>query len=208
MSRTIAVVTCSTRRPRLNPFVSAYVHQILAAAAASTSPSVSVELLDLADQALPLYDEPAVPAKLPPADPTPHYAHQHTRAWSATARRYDAFVFVTPQYNWSIPASLKNALDYLFHEWTGKPAAIVTYGTRGGVKAADHLRTVLLGLRMSPVPTSVALLAHEIDIAACEQRGSLPSDLVDAWRLAGQEDNINALFSQLLKALHPDDSEP
>ncbi|KAI0629099.1 flavoprotein-like protein [Trametes polyzona] len=193
MSRTIAVVTCSTRRPRLNPFVSAYVHQVLAAAAASTSPSVSVDLLDIADQALPLYDEPAVPATLPATDPTTHYAHQHTRAWSATVRRYDAFVFVTPQYNWSVPASLKNAPDYLFHEWVSKPAAI----------AADHLRTILLGLRMSPIPTSVALLTHDADIADCEQRGALPPALLDAWRLAGQEHNLDALFAQLLKALHP-----
>lgn len=64
---------------------------------------------------------------------------------------------MTPQYNWSIPASLKNALDYLYFEWKGKPAGIVSYGSRGGGKAADHLRGVLTGLRMRVVTTAPGL---------------------------------------------------
>ncbi|KAJ5547581.1 hypothetical protein N7513_004815 [Penicillium frequentans] len=153
----VAIVTCSTRTPRLNPTITQYIYDVLASdptipTRKATSPSntdispdtdprhITLSILDLAAQSLPLYDENVIPASLPPTDPTPHYSKEHTRAWSKVVRQYDAFIFVTPQYNWSIPASLKNALDYLFFEWRGKPAAIVSYGSRGGGKAAEHLR--------------------------------------------------------------------
>ncbi|KAJ5650853.1 uncharacterized protein N7484_004576 [Penicillium longicatenatum] len=129
----VAIVTCSTRIPRLNPTITQYIHDVLASdptipTRKATSPSsdaspdtdprhITLTILDLAAQSLPLYDEYVIPASLPPTDPTPHYSKEHTRAWSKVVRQYDAFIFVTPQYNWSIPASLKNALDYLFFEW-------------------------------------------------------------------------------------------
>ena len=69
----------------------------------------------------------------------------------------DGYFFVTPQYNWGYPASLKNALDHLFNEWTGKPAVIVSYGHRGGGKAAAQLRQVLEGLRMRPADAMPAI---------------------------------------------------
>lgn len=163
----IAIVTSSTRRPRLNPTITQYVYDVLTtdptiptnhSETTDTDPRhVIFEILDLEKQSLPLYDESVIPASLPAADPTPHYSRAHTRAWSAVVRRYDAFIFVTPQYNWSIPASLKNALDYLFYEWKGKPAGIVSYGGRGGGKAAEHLRGVLTGLRMKVVETAPGL---------------------------------------------------
>lgn len=189
----VAIVTCSTRTPRLNPTITQYVYEILSAdptiptkkhkrtpstsSTATTSTHeeqeqqqqeeeeepdtdprhITLKILDLAAQQLPLYDETIIPASLPAQDPTPHYTRAHTRAWSSVVRSFDAFIFVTPQYNWSIPASLKNALDYLFHEWKGKPAGIVSYGGRGGAKAADHLRGVLTGLRMRVVGTSPGL---------------------------------------------------
>ena len=65
-------------------------------------------------------------------------------------------MFVTPQYNWGYPAPLKNALDHLFKEWSGKPAMIVTYGGHGGVRCAAQLRQVLDGLDMKPTPTMPA----------------------------------------------------
>jgi NAD(P)H-dependent FMN reductase len=93
--------------------------------------------LDLNDWPLPLSDEPKGPS-------TGIYVHER-------------FFFVTPQYNWGYPASLKNALDHLLKEWNGKPALIVSYGHHGGVKAAAQLRQVLEGLRMRPVNTMPAI---------------------------------------------------
>ena len=95
-------------------------------------PKVSYELVDLQDFNLPLLDEPGVPAMDEPQ-------HQHTKVWQAKVQALHGFVFVTAQYNWGIPAVLKNALDFLYKEWTGKPAAIITYGGHGGGKCAGQL---------------------------------------------------------------------
>ncbi|KAJ5658158.1 NADPH-dependent FMN reductase [Penicillium longicatenatum] len=160
----------------------------------------TVEIVDLASQALALYNEPEVPSYLPAQDPTPHYVHAHTRAWSALVRRYDAFVFVTPQYNRSIPAVLKNALDYLYHEWAGKPAGIVSYGGHGGGKASEHLRGILAGLRMRPTATTVALkVSPKTAIEECEREGQVTPAMCKTWMEEGEEQKIHIMVSELLQ---------
>lgn len=191
----IALVTCSTRNPRLNPFITNYVHGILNLIAPE---QVSLEILDIADQSLPLYDEPAIPSHLPADNPTPHYQQEHTRLWSAKVRAYDAFIFVTPQYNWSIPASLKNALDYLFYEWKGKPAAIVSYGGHGGNKAAEHLRGILGGLRMKATATAPALTIRGSVFEDSLEQGRITQEQVTAWQESGAEDAIRQMFDELI----------
>jgi NAD(P)H-dependent FMN reductase len=108
------------------------------------------EVVDLADFDLPLYDEP-----LPPM--SGRYAHAHTTRWSQVISGFDGFVFVTGEYNHSMPASLKNAVDYLFHEWNNKSAGFVTYGTSGGHRAAEAMRLVMGELMVADVRSSVAL---------------------------------------------------
>ena len=133
----IALIIGSTRSPRAGPQISRWVadnitHSMQAEQARTTS-GISLHLVDLATWALPLFDEPAVPSQV--TEVPAGYTHAHTRGWSAEIASYSAFVFVTPQYNWGYPAGLKNAIDYLFHEWKGKPAMVVSYGGRGGTKA-------------------------------------------------------------------------
>ena len=106
----------------------------------------SFEIIDLKAWPLPMDDELDVPAR-------GEYVCEHTRLWSRKIADADAFVFVTPQYNWGYPAPLKNALDHLYNEWSGKPAMIVTYGGHGGDKCAPQLRQVLNGLKLKPVAT-------------------------------------------------------
>jgi NAD(P)H-dependent FMN reductase len=115
---------------------------------------LDLELVDLADWPLP-GDEPDVPAV------ASAYANEHTRDWSRKIGGAAGFVFVTPQYNWGYPASLKNALDHLYHEWRGKPAVIVSYGFHGGGRAASQLNQVLAGLHMRVAPTMPALTLPE-----------------------------------------------
>ncbi|UNI17884.1 hypothetical protein JDV02_004196 [Purpureocillium takamizusanense] len=199
-AQTIALVICSTRSPRLNPFIVQHVERRIRPLLPI---SVALGTVDVAELALPLYDEPAIPSHLPTDDPTPHYAHKHTRRWSAVARQYDAFIFVTPQYNWSVPASLKNALDYLFHEWAAKPAAIVSYGGRGGGKSAAHLRDILHGLRMKPVEAAPALTTSGTTLTHCLESGSLGEVDVRRWAEAGVEEQLEAMTAELLQALSP-----
>ena len=128
---------------------------------------VSYEIIDLADWKLPLLDEPGIPAEDPPV-------LEHTRAWSKKVAGLQGFVFVSPQYNWGYPAVLKNALDFLYSEWNGKPAAIVCYGGRGGLKCFQQLQQVLQGLRMRVDATPVSLILtkdhqqHGVDLQTAQ----------------------------------------
>ncbi|KAI1082134.1 flavoprotein-like protein [Whalleya microplaca] len=219
--KSIAIIICSTRPGRINPFVARHVLDEMTKAQANEETTrnrsgaetkLKLELVDLAAQHLPLSEEPAVPAHLPAGDPTPHYGHASTRAWSAVVRRHDAFVFVTPQYNWSVPASLKNALDLLYHEWAGKPAAIVTYGSRGGPKAAGHLRQILAGLHMGPVAEPAVALRlvwpeKDPELGGKQQQGTAEAKAQAAmhqlWQTEGEDDKIRIMYGQLVELLLP-----
>lgn len=196
-SKKIALVTCSTREPRLNPVITSYILDVLS----HLPGSEEIVILDLKDQGLPLYDEPRVPSHLPKDDPTPHYQHQHTQKWSDTVRQYDAFIFITPQYNWSIPASLKNALDYLYYEWRDKPAAMITYGGRGGGKAAGHLRQILQGLRMRPVPTAPGLIISTKTLDDYLETGQTSLEATKVWEASGVKAEISLMYLELLEEL-------
>lgn len=110
-----------------------------------------VELVDLAEVDLPMMNEPQHPL-------LQQYVHQHTRDWSATIDRADAFVFVTPEYNFGFNAALKNALDYLHSEWAHKPAGFVSYGgVSAGTRAVQMLKQIVTTLRMVPLTDAVSI---------------------------------------------------
>lgn len=110
-----------------------------------------VELVDLKEIGLPLLDEPKHPR-------LGEYEKEHTKVWSARIKASDAFVFVTPEYNYSLAPALLNALDYLFHEWAYKPAGIVSYGgISGGMRAAQQLKQPLVTLKVMPIPEAVTV---------------------------------------------------
>jgi NAD(P)H-dependent FMN reductase len=110
-----------------------------------------VRLVDLAEVGLPFMDEPEEPHLR-------NYTKQHTREWSATIEPAEAFVFVTPEYNSTPAPSIKNALDFLYHEWRYKPVGFVPYGgISGGQRAAQALKPTLLQLSMMPIPNQVPL---------------------------------------------------
>lgn len=143
----IQVIVGSTRPVRIGRQVAEWALGVMAAE------NFECELVDLHDWHLP-NDEPSIPA-------TGQYVHEHTKAWSKKIGEAAGYVFVTPQYNWGYPASLKNALDHLYCEWVGKAAVIVSYGHRGGGKAAGQLRQVLDGLKMRPAATMPAIICTD-----------------------------------------------
>lgn len=113
-----------------------------------------VTVLDLAEINLPLMDERNHPRMRA-------YEHEHTKAWSRQIDALDAFIFLTAEYNHSIPAPLKNAIDYLAEEWSNKPVTIVSYGgISAGIRAAEHLQNVVVALNMKPTPSAVTLPFH------------------------------------------------
>jgi NAD(P)H-dependent FMN reductase len=143
----VAIVAGSTRPGRRAARVASWVHD----RASAGRPDARFEIVDLAGHELPHLDEPV------PAAFARDYAHAHTRAWAETIAAHDAFVFVTPEYNHSAPAVLKNAIDFLYDEWADKAAGFVSYGTQGGVRAVEHLRLVMAELRVADVRSQVAL---------------------------------------------------
>ncbi|KIW11113.1 hypothetical protein PV08_10413 [Exophiala spinifera] len=152
----IGVIVCSQRKPRAGLQIGTFVLETLQHFQ-KTHPSprpYELSLIDLNDHPLPLFNEPDVPSRIKSAS---DYKYSHTRAWSELVSSYNAFVFVTPQYNWGYPASIKNAIDYLFNEWRGKPAMVVSYGGHGGGKAALQLLQVLEGVNMKVTKDFVAL---------------------------------------------------
>jgi NAD(P)H-dependent FMN reductase len=85
------------------------------------------------------------------------YGQPHTKAWAAKIATFDAFIFVTPEYNHSTSGALKNAIDFLFREWNDKAAAFVGYGGGGGTRAVEHLRLIMGEIKVAPVRAQVAL---------------------------------------------------
>lgn len=118
-----------------------------------------VELADLAVLNLPLLDEAAHPRFC-------DYQHEVTKRWSETVDRGDAFVVVTPEYDYATPAALMNALQFLFREWAYKPIGFVSYGgISGGLRGVQMTKQVVTTLRMMPIPEAVVLpfFAQHID---------------------------------------------
>ncbi|GIH74843.1 NADPH-dependent FMN reductase [Planobispora longispora] len=114
-----------------------------------------VELADLAEIGLPFLDEPEHPSKR-------EYVHQHTKDWSAAIDPADAFVFVMPEYNYGFNAPLKNAIDFLYHEWRYKPVGFVSYGgMSGGLRAVQMIKQVVTTLRMVPAGEAVTVFTRQ-----------------------------------------------
>jgi NAD(P)H-dependent FMN reductase len=150
----LQVVIGSTRPGRVGPAVADWI-----AKRAKQQGDFQVEVTDLAELNLPLFDEPHHPR-------LGRYVHQHTMDWSAIVEESDAFVFVIPEYNYGINAATKNAIDYLHQEWLNKPAGIVSYGgVAAGTRAAQMLKQVFSALKIVPVTDSVNIpfVAEKLD---------------------------------------------
>ncbi|GAB3306093.1 oxidoreductase [Epidermidibacterium keratini] len=143
----IKIIVGSARPVRVGDQVAEAVAPLVA-----ESSGAEVEIVDLRDLGLPLLNEPVMPA-------LGNYALEHTKQWAKIIDDADGVVFVTPQYNGGYPGSLKNAIDYLYAEWSGKPAFVLSYGARGGGLAAAQLSAVLdfIGLELVHEPVEVTL---------------------------------------------------
>src|SRR6266481_5020516 len=141
----IAIILGSTQPGRNGEAVAKWVHEI-----AKKRTDAEFELVDIKDFNLPLLDEPMPPIM-------GQYSKPHTKAWAAKIGEFDAYVFVTPEYNHGISGALKNAIDFLFREWNDKAAGFVSYGGAGGARAVEQLRLVLAEVQMATVRLQVLL---------------------------------------------------
>jgi len=140
----IQIILGSTRPGRNGEAIARWVYEI-----AQKRDDIQFELVDVADYDLPLLDEP-MPALVTGLSGT-DYAKAHTKKWSEKIAQGDGYLFVTAEYNRSIPGAFKNAIDFLYKEWGDKAVGFVSYGSAGGSRAIAHLRDVAGEVRLADV---------------------------------------------------------
>jgi NAD(P)H-dependent FMN reductase len=141
----IGIIVGSTRPGRKAGAVADWVHSLVKARKDAT-----FEVIDIDEYKLPLLDEPMPPLMR-------QYSKTHTKQWAAKIDSLDGFIFVTPEYNHGTSAALKNAIDFLFHEWNNKAAGFVGYGSAGGTRAVENLRLVMGEIKVADVRAQVML---------------------------------------------------
>jgi NAD(P)H-dependent FMN reductase len=171
----IGIIVGSTRVGRLGSQVADWVFKL-----ANQRLGVTYEVIEIADYQLGMFEETA---------PT-----EGVKRWQDKIKSLDGFIFVTAEYNHTITASLKNALDYTLENWFNKAAGIVSYGYAGGTRAAEHLRSILGALHVADVRQHVTVsLVSEITKDGVLNPGSYQVpllntllDQVEAWSKALQ----------------------
>lgn len=175
------VIVASTRPGRIGYPVGQWFAEL-----AKQHGGFEVELVDLAEVNLPMYDEPNHPR-------LGQYEHEHTKSWSASVGAAEAFVFVTPEYNHGIAAPLKNALDYLHNEWQYKPVGFVSYGgVSAGTRAVQMTKQVVAALKMTPVAEVVAI---PFVMQFLDEDGAIEANEV-------MESAAKAMLDELLRTTH------
>jgi NAD(P)H-dependent FMN reductase len=171
----VAIIIGSTRPGRVGQSVGKWAVEI-----AKRRKDAQFERVDLADFDLPLLDEPVPPSM-------GKYSKEHTKRWAAKIGIFDAYVFVTAEYNHGIPGALKNAIDFLFAEWNNKAAGFVSYGGAGGARAVESLRLVMVDVQIATVRNQVMLNLYT-DFQNFTQFNPHPR----------HEDSINKMLDQLI----------
>lgn len=141
----VGIIVGSTRPGRKARKVAEWIYEIV-----RKRTDVFFEIVDIIDFKLPILDEIDLPS-------FGKYNQTHTKMWSEKIGSFDAYIFVTPEYNHGPSGALKNAIDFLYKEWNNKAAAFVSYGSSGGVRAVEQLRLVMGELQVADVRAQVAL---------------------------------------------------
>lgn len=176
----LQIIICSTRPGRVGPAVARWFHGF-----ATQHGRFDAVLIDLCDVDLPLLDEPNHPRLR-------NYQHEHTKRWSASVAAGDAYVFVTPEYNYCPPPGFVNALNYLYVEWNYKACGFVSYGgASGGLRAVQLEKQLVTTLKMMPMVEGVMVpgVAQHIDAEGTFSSNALIDDsarvmLDELWRWA------------------------
>lgn len=150
----LQVIVASTRPGRLGPAAARWFQDH-----AGRDGRFDVDLVDVHDFDLPVYDEPYHPLMQ-------NYQHEHTKQWSTRIAAADAYVFVTPEYNYGPTPAFVNALNYLYKEWNYKPCGFVSYGgAAGGVRAVQLEKLLAVTLKMMPMVEGVMIpmIADNLD---------------------------------------------
>ncbi len=177
----IKIISGSTRQGRFSDKAAAWIYDEL-----KKEQKVNAEILDLRNFDMPFFNETVSPSfKQEP------YKNEAVARFTEKIAESDAFVIITPEYNHSTSAVLKNALDWVYQEWNNKPVAFVSYGSVGGARAVEHLRLIAIELQMVPIRNAVHIPGEQYFQALFGKM-----DVKDLF--AQQKDKVQAMISQLL----------
>lgn len=180
----LAIIIGTTRQNRQTPRQAKWVYN-----EAAKMPDVEAEILDLRDYPMPFFDEPKSPR---------YNSDRHidpvAQKWLAKLDQADAYVFVTAEYNHSIPGVLKNALDYVTWEIQRKPASVVSHGSAGGARAAIQLKIVISESRAVPLPTYTPLTMVKMS-DRIDEEGTL--DEVELSQPHGPQQTLKTALAEL-----------
>jgi len=202
----IAVIIGSIRPNRIGDQVAAMVKSVLEETnPKNATPTPALSLVDIASFNLPIFNEAIFPAMVPAFG---EFAHEHSKAWSAEIAKYDAYVFVTAEWNGGLPGPTKNAIDYLYHAWIGKPIMIVSYGIMGGLSASESLAKALGVMKLQVVDTKVSLTFPDADPTkqmmspglTNAMSGKLLESVAEKWKTE-QRDEFTKAYGELLAKL-------
>ena len=177
----IAIIISSTRPTRFGDIPAQWILE-----KANARPEIDAEIVDLRDFNLPFFDEMASNAWMPSVNP-------EAVRWQNKISEFDGYIFVTAEYNRSITGALKNALDQAYINWNKKPFGAVGYGTVGGARAVEHLRTIGIELQMVPVRSAVHIGGG--DFFAVHPLGgqNKPISEIEGSLAAGATDMLNQI---------------
>jgi len=183
----IQVIIGSTRQNRFSEKPAHYIFDEL-----KKKEGIEAELIDLRDWPLPFYDEP-----ISPASNKGNYVNEIGKKWAAKIGEADAYIVVTPEYNHGYSAVLKNAIDWVFHEWKNKPVGFVSYGNMGGARAIEQLRQVVIELQMLPIRNAIHI-PGEIYLAIMHEKGPVNPEVFKPLREGRRGDRVEMFFTELI----------
>ena len=184
---TMHVIIGSTRQNRFSEKPARYIFDEL-----KKKENIQVELIDLRDWPLPFYDE-----VVSPAVNKGNYSNELGKKWAVKVGEADGYIMVTPEYNHGYSAVLKNALDWVFPEWNGKPVGFVSYGNVGGARAIEQLRQVVIELEMVPIRSAIHI-PTEVYLAVRHEKVPVNPELFKPLREGMRGDRVETFFDELI----------
>jgi NAD(P)H-dependent FMN reductase len=176
----IAVIVGSTRPTRFADKPAQWIFK-----QAQARGDIEVELVDLRDFKLPFFDEKASNMWVPSENP-------EAVRWQQTVARFDGFIFVVAEYNHSVTASLKNALDEAYKEWGRKPFTTIGYGAVGAARAIEHLRMIAIELQMVSTHAAVHIGGADF-MTVFPMGGNKPIEDIEAHLLPNTKTALDEL---------------
>jgi NAD(P)H-dependent FMN reductase len=199
----VALIIASTRAVRVGPSVVDFVHKTLLTSSSTPKPAISI--LDVATFNLPVFNERIMPSMVPTYG---QFEYEHSKNWSAAMASFDSYIFVIPEYNFGLPGGVKNAVDYLYNEWIGKPVFIVSYGIKGGEISGASLKRTLEGMKLRVVETRPMLkfAPGQEEIMMAAGAGKLGQKSSDSWE--GEKEVLLKGFGELVELMETPAPEP